>query len=1594
MSDLVAKLRIEANAAPAIANVVQFGGSLDKVRGQATAAGRGMEEAGAGARKLEDRFKGAQGAAALLGGALGYLGVRELIKSMNDAAQVSKGFEIGLGAVAGGAAGARAEMGFVRQEALDMGISVRGATESFLSLSGATNGTALAGQQTREIWVGVTQAGLAMGRSNEEVKRGLEAVSQIASKGVVSMEEIRQQLAEAIPGATNIAARAMGMTTAEFNKMVASGKLLSSDFLPKFAAQLKTEFGPAVDKYLNSDIGRARVEIGKLQTDLFDLQAIGGQAFLGGVVAGLSDLHRELTDQETREGARMLGRELGEMAGLGAKGVGLLASNADKVTIALAALVGLRGGAALAALGAEALAASEGVGVLAAVTAALGGPVAIIAALVGGAAAAGLALWGTSAASAAADAQQLGDHVSTLEATLAENAKAGNLAAAGVDAFGIQSNGAQALVEALTGKVGKLADEMYRVAAANKTMAINKLMVDVALAQADLGKAEKSGGRQILNFGAMVGGMGAWEPDLSQTKAMQDPNVARTKAAIAAGQAQIKLLNDTPLTDPRWNPPAVKDSPLAPTAKKGKADKAGDMAKDLAADVVALNAQREALKMGGLALDEWKIKDVGRQAVERSGLANKPKLTAAETALAGSIRASAEETERLKLANDRVEKSIGLQRSAEQDTKALIARSMAAVAGEKAMEDLQVKEAGLVAMRQLGIETLDQLTGADRREAEAAIASAEAKERQTLATAKTEQVQATIRNIDKQIASELARTAAVQGVTRAEVEYSKQEFIRQKIEADGKNLTADQVAQLRAKAEALYAAIQAGQKADFTKSQADELRLMGLTRRERELDVKARERAKQLLIDDLSLTEEKALVMGRILALQDTSNEAAAQAVSQLGDAVRDEFIKSGHLGFDNVADYATQKLREAVYDALLKEPIDIAIRAVVSDVMGLAGLTGGGSAGAAGSGGAGGALGFAGMAQSLTNSSGRMSFAATNLATKLGASAGVTSLAGSVGAASPYAVVGNIISSALGIKGYKNGLVQGIGDAVASTIGMAVGGPIGAIVATIGAHLLGGLLNGKPSNNGAVATLTGDSFELSGNKRNDQTSQMATLASQGILQGEQMLKSAGIKLAATVTSIDIGTRDATDIVLSDGRKLTSAVGDAAAAAEAGLKGVLEGATYVDDTQKQLVESLVAAGKGFDDIAAALGQLTAAQAIPKAIADAIQQLADPKGYDIGQLTIAQGARRQQVTEAAAVANWSPTQVAALNDQLTRLEGLELDKVVKQYAGAIDDATARLKRSTDLQANIREGFLKILDPVQYQMVSGAREIGDAIDAMKAEAQALIDSGNLGPEVLGQLDSLKDLQLSKLADQVAKTADTFADTRKSLRQWLDQLSTSPSSELSPAAQRTQALADYQRVLRQAQGGDLDARGQITSYADRLTTADRASTDNAQVRLALANQIRADIEGLAAASSPSSATSFAQQIQQLNIPLAQLVMTGQRTANDNASIAASLSPSLSVSMANLPSLQAAYAEVMTPQTDRVVEALSKVEAAIAALAAAHGQGSAAVQEAVDALVNTTAAGLAAVETASLSGADAIAELRKDNTLFRALGGTRAAA
>ena len=67
----------------------------------------------------------------------------------------------------------------------------------------------------------------------------LRAFTQIISKGTVQSEELKGQVGERLPGAFALAAKALGMTTAELQKALENGEVKSAEFVRKFGRYMR-----------------------------------------------------------------------------------------------------------------------------------------------------------------------------------------------------------------------------------------------------------------------------------------------------------------------------------------------------------------------------------------------------------------------------------------------------------------------------------------------------------------------------------------------------------------------------------------------------------------------------------------------------------------------------------------------------------------------------------------------------------------------------------------------------------------------------------------------------------------------------------------------------------------------------------------------------------------------------------------------------------------------------------------------------------------------------------------------------------------------------------------------------------------------------------------------------------------------------------------------------------------------------------------------------------------------------------------------------------------------------------------------------------
>lgn len=146
------------------------------------------------------------------------------------------------------------EWQFLNRVAQTLGLDIQKLSEDYTKVAAAASGTSIEGKGARDVLVGVSAAATALGLSADDTSGALRAINQIISKGKVQAEELRGQLGERIPGAFQIAARAMGVTTQQLDKMLETGSVLSEQFIPKFAQQLKSEFAGGALEAANKEV--------------------------------------------------------------------------------------------------------------------------------------------------------------------------------------------------------------------------------------------------------------------------------------------------------------------------------------------------------------------------------------------------------------------------------------------------------------------------------------------------------------------------------------------------------------------------------------------------------------------------------------------------------------------------------------------------------------------------------------------------------------------------------------------------------------------------------------------------------------------------------------------------------------------------------------------------------------------------------------------------------------------------------------------------------------------------------------------------------------------------------------------------------------------------------------------------------------------------------------------------------------------------------------------------------------------------------------------------------------------------------------------
>lgn len=234
--------------------------------------------------------------------------------------------------------------------------------------------------------------------------------------------------------------------------------------------------------------------------------------------------------------------------------------------------------------------------------------------------------------------------------------------------------------------------------------------------------------------------------------------------------------------------------------------------------------------------------------------------------------------------------------------------------------------------------------------------------------------------------------------------------------------------------------------------------------------------------------------------------------------------------------------------------------------------------------------------------------------------------------------------------------------------------------------------------------------------------------------------------------------------------------------------------------------------------------------------------------------------------------------AAINMGLTK----ELDKLRSDFA---KDVSAKLNDA------LGQGYLNDLDALISESVGLFRD-AQSLGAdptligryFAVQAQKIVDGAGLVGDSFNELIHV----FPELAGVVVESTDAMAqqinELGRTIRQFLTDLRTGPSSPLSPQGRLAAAQGAFSKDLTAAQGGDVAAMGNITKSASTLIEAARGFYASSGPFQAIFNQVTSALETL---SAPKVTDPVVEQLQAANSSLQSIKLLQDLTAGISSSI-----------------------------------------------------------------------------------------------------------
>ena len=271
---LVTKFK-EANKAAKDA-AVEFGvysKQANSARAKTAALSKEINKINSASKPLKSRFAGINNVLGKLAGFVSFYIIAQqalaLAKSTFELTKRLNAFNFAMEAVLKNEQELITTRSFLREITESYGAELISTTNRYIKFRTAAKEAGMSMADTQKIFATMTKAAGVLGLQTDELTGIYLALEQMISKGKITTEELRRQLGERLPGAMDIMAKSIGVSTAELDKMMKKGEVISKDVLPRFAEEVERAFGlEAVTKV--ETLAAAEVRLGNAWTNLIN----------------------------------------------------------------------------------------------------------------------------------------------------------------------------------------------------------------------------------------------------------------------------------------------------------------------------------------------------------------------------------------------------------------------------------------------------------------------------------------------------------------------------------------------------------------------------------------------------------------------------------------------------------------------------------------------------------------------------------------------------------------------------------------------------------------------------------------------------------------------------------------------------------------------------------------------------------------------------------------------------------------------------------------------------------------------------------------------------------------------------------------------------------------------------------------------------------------------------------------------------------------------------------------------------------------------------------------------------------------------------